>query len=50
VIPFLRTVASGEEGEITMTVIEDVLADIRPSVTGEVLRRFEEWGRAAATA
>ena len=50
VIPFLKSVASGEEGDITEEVITDALADIRPSVTAEMLRRFEEWGRTAATA
>src|SRR5437016_10217351 len=35
VIPFLRSVASGEEGEITQEVLADALADIRPSVTAE---------------
>jgi transitional endoplasmic reticulum ATPase len=49
-IPFLKSVASGEEGEITSEVIADALADARPSVTAEQLRRFEEWGRAAASA
>src|SRR5687767_13639741 len=33
VIPFLRSVASGEEGEITHAVVEDAMADTRPSVT-----------------
>ena len=49
-IPFLRSVASGEEGEITTAVIGDAIADLRPSVTADQLRRFEEWARAAATA
>jgi hypothetical protein len=31
-------------------VIEDALADIRPSVTSEMLRRFDEWSSAAARA
>ena len=44
-IPFLRSVASGEEGEITQDVIADVLSDTQPSVTPEMLRRFEEWAR-----
>ena len=48
VIPFLRSVASGEEGEITASVIDDVLADTMRSVTDDVLRRFDEWSRAAA--
>jgi transitional endoplasmic reticulum ATPase len=48
VVPFLRSVASGEEGEITGPVLDDVLADTPPSVTDETLRRFDEWSRAAA--
>jgi transitional endoplasmic reticulum ATPase len=50
VIPFLRSVASGEEGEITSEVIADALADIHPSVTAEMLKRFQEWGRTALSA
>jgi transitional endoplasmic reticulum ATPase len=46
-IPFLQSVASGEEGEITAAVLETVLADARPSVSREALARFEQW-RAAA--
>ena len=42
-IPFLQSVASGEEGEITAAVVADVLADTRPSVQPEALRRFDEW-------
>jgi len=49
-IPFLKSVASGEEGEITSAVIDDAIADTRPSVTADQLRRFEEWARAAASA
>ena len=48
VVPFLKSVASGEEGEIDVAVIEDVLNDTPRSVTSEVLRRFEEWSKAAA--
>jgi transitional endoplasmic reticulum ATPase len=48
-IPFLRSVASGEEGEITGDVIADVLKDTPPSVTPEMLRRFDEWSRSAAS-
>ena len=47
-IPFLRSVASGEEGEITNGVIADVLKDTPPSVTPEMLGRFEEWDRKTA--
>jgi transitional endoplasmic reticulum ATPase len=42
-IPFLRSVATGEEGEITSAVIADVLADTRPSVTDQMITRFEQW-------
>ena len=48
VIPFLQSVASGEEGQITVQIIEDVLHDTSPSVTAEVLRRFEAWTKGAA--
>ena len=48
VLPFLQSVASGQEGQITAKVIDDVLHDTPPSVTGEVLRRFDEWARGAA--
>lgn len=46
-IPFLQSVASGEEGEITAAVVDMVLADTRPSVLADTLRRFDQW-RAAA--
>jgi transitional endoplasmic reticulum ATPase len=44
-IPFLRSVASGEDGQITRAVFDDALADTQPSVTGEMLQRFEEWAK-----
>ena len=44
-IPFLRSVASGQEGDITPDIFEDVLHDTPPSVTPEMLKRFEEWSR-----
>ncbi len=47
-IPFLRSVASGEEGEITSAILADVLNDTPRSVTPEMLRRFEEWARVTA--
>ncbi|MEA2734258.1 MAG: vacuolar proteinsorting-associated protein 4, partial [Humisphaera sp.] len=50
VIPFLKSVASGEAGEITAAVLADAVAETRPSVTAEQLRRFEEWGQAASRA
>ncbi len=42
-IPFLRSVASGQEGLINQAIIDDVLADARPSVTKEMTQRFVEW-------
>jgi transitional endoplasmic reticulum ATPase len=50
VVPFLRSVASGEEGEINRAVLDEVLADTPRSVNDEMLRRFDEWSRAAAAA
>jgi transitional endoplasmic reticulum ATPase len=50
VVPFLRSVASGDDGEISQAVLDDVISDTPPSVTDEVLRRFEEWSRVAAAA
>ncbi len=49
-IPFLRSVATGQEGLITSEIIEDSISDTPKSVTPEQLRRFEAWGREAATA
>jgi transitional endoplasmic reticulum ATPase len=50
VVPFLQSVASGQEGDITAQVLNDALADTRPSVTAEQLRRFDEWSQAAERA
>ncbi len=43
VIPFLRSVATGTEGEITAAVIADAVNEAPKSVTPEMLRRFERW-------
>jgi transitional endoplasmic reticulum ATPase len=42
-IPFLQSVAGGQEGEITLKIIEDVIAETRRSVTDDMLKRFDEW-------
>jgi transitional endoplasmic reticulum ATPase len=42
-IPFLRSVASGEEGTITPQIIDDVLADAKRSVSSEMIQQFEKW-------
>ncbi len=48
-IPFLQSVASGQDGQITPSVLDDVLHDARPSVTREMLQKFEQWGRQASS-
>jgi transitional endoplasmic reticulum ATPase len=50
VVPFLRSVASGQEGEIDRPILEEVLADTPRSVNEEILKRFEDWTRASAAA
>jgi transitional endoplasmic reticulum ATPase len=44
-VPFLQSVVSGKEGEITQAILDDVIADTPRSVTSEMLRRFEEWAK-----
>ena len=44
VIPFLQSVASGQEGQITSGILDDVLHDTPASVTRQMLERFEQWG------
>ncbi len=49
-IPFLRSVATGTEGCIDNQIIDDSIVDTPRSVTPEQLKRFEAWGKEAATA
>ncbi|HTW95966.1 MAG TPA: ATP-binding protein, partial [Tepidisphaeraceae bacterium] len=42
-IPFLQSVASGKEGEITNEILNDVLHDTPKSVTHDALQRFDQW-------
>ena len=42
-IPFLKSVASGEEGMITHQIVEHVLADTKPSVSSQQVQRFAQW-------
>jgi transitional endoplasmic reticulum ATPase len=49
-IPFLRSVASGEEGEITSEVLNDAIADTQRSVSPAVLKRFDQWAAEASRA
>lgn len=48
VIPFLQSVASGQDGQITASVLDDVLRDAAPSVTHDMLDRFKAWHRDGA--
>jgi len=48
VIPFLQSVASGQEGQISAAVIDDVLHDATPSVSHDMLNRFKDWHRDGA--
>jgi transitional endoplasmic reticulum ATPase len=48
-IPFLRSVATGQEGPITGEILSEAIEATPRSVTGEMLKRFDEWGREAAT-
>lgn len=48
-VPFLQSVATGEEGKITPKILADVVNDSTPSVKKEQLMRFEQWaGNAVA--
>ena len=46
-VPFLRSVAQGQEEEITLQILRDVIAEAPRSVSSELLKRFEEWSRQA---
>ncbi len=48
-IPFLQSVATGEEGAITRAILDDVIATAPRTVTGEMLKRFEEWSTSAVS-
>lgn len=49
-IPFLESVATGNELPITQQILDQVLKETPPSVTGEMLGRYEDWGRTEAGA
>jgi transitional endoplasmic reticulum ATPase len=42
-IPFLQSVATGQEGDITPEIIAAAVHDAPKSVTREMLQRFEQW-------
>jgi SpoVK/Ycf46/Vps4 family AAA+-type ATPase len=47
-VPFLSSVASGVEGQITAAIFHDAIHDTPRSVTGEMLRKFDQWSGEAA--
>ncbi|MDP9172983.1 MAG: ATP-binding protein [Planctomycetota bacterium] len=46
-IPFLSSVASGVEGQISSAILGDAIHDTPKSVTAEMLHRFNQWAAAA---
>ena len=48
-IPFLQSVATGQDGEITQHIIDDVVTTAPRSVTPEMIRRFEQWAQTATS-
>jgi transitional endoplasmic reticulum ATPase len=42
-IPFLQSIASGEEGQITSQILDQAIADTPPSVTPTILQQFSQW-------
>ena len=44
-IPFLKSVATGQEGDIDQQIVNDVIADTPKSVTRDMLKRFEDWAK-----
>ena len=42
-IPFLNSIATGEEGDITASVLSAAIGDAPKSVTKEMLLRFDQW-------
>jgi transitional endoplasmic reticulum ATPase len=47
-VPFLQSVASGEEGQITRQILQDALSDTTRSVAADAIQRFHEWGSSSA--
>jgi transitional endoplasmic reticulum ATPase len=49
-IPFLRSVATGQEGEIDQKIVDDVIATAPKSVTPDLIKRFDQWTQQASSA
>lgn len=43
VVPFMQSVATGTEGQITLEILNDVIRETSPSVTAKMLKKFEEY-------
>jgi SpoVK/Ycf46/Vps4 family AAA+-type ATPase len=48
-IPFLKSVATGQEGDIDQQILDDVIADTQKSVNREMLKRFDDWAGQAVS-
>ncbi len=48
-IPFLQSIASGQDGLINIEIIDQVIRVTPKSVTQEMLQRFEHWSQSTAT-
>jgi transitional endoplasmic reticulum ATPase len=42
-IPFLQSIATGQEGQITSDILDRAIADAPPSVTPQMLSHFAQW-------
>ncbi|HMB95906.1 MAG TPA: ATP-binding protein [Tepidisphaeraceae bacterium] len=43
VVPFMQSVATGQDGQITTEILAKTVADTPPSVTQQMLVQFQEW-------
>ncbi len=48
-IPFLQSVATGQEGDITREILDAAIHDAPKSVNREMLKRFEDWAASNAS-
>jgi transitional endoplasmic reticulum ATPase len=48
-IPFLQSVATGQDGEITQRILDDVVTTAPRSVTPDMIRRFDQWALTASS-
>jgi len=47
-IPFLRSIATGQDGDITQEILDETIATAPRSVTAEMIKRFDDWAKALA--